>query len=138
MGEASEEPSRKSRNGRFRSTRFVRRDGTHTVHGRFDGLGVGGSCSLRGVRCGVIPVGRLVPFDDAGCGVGSRRTADRESYRWIRERDNIFGPLVVAMLGVQIVIAGLAIHDSPSTALMLFRGPDQDSPVGHPKPSLVA
>ena len=39
---------------------------------------------------------------------------------WIRRRHNISGPLVVAMLGSQIVIAGLAVHDSPSTVLMLF------------------
>jgi hypothetical protein len=39
---------------------------------------------------------------------------------WIRRRHTISGPLVVAMLGSQIVIACLAIHDSPSTALMLF------------------
>ena len=40
---------------------------------------------------------------------------------WNRRRHNTSGTLVVAMLGSQIVIAGLAIHDSPSTALMLFR-----------------
>jgi hypothetical protein len=40
---------------------------------------------------------------------------------WIRRRHTISGPLVVAMLGSQIVIAGLAIYDSPSSALMLFR-----------------
>jgi hypothetical protein len=40
---------------------------------------------------------------------------------WIRPRHNISGPAVVGMLGSQIVIACLAIHDSPSTALMLFR-----------------
>ncbi|TQR88020.1 hypothetical protein D8S82_02840 [Mycobacterium hodleri] len=42
-------------------------------------------------------------------------------YLWTRRRRNTSGPLVVAMLGAQVVIAGLAIHDSPSTALMLFR-----------------
>lgn len=42
-------------------------------------------------------------------------------YLWTRRRHNTSGRLLVAMLGAQIVIAGLAIHDSPSTALMLFR-----------------
>ena len=39
---------------------------------------------------------------------------------WTRRRDTTSGPLAVAMLGSQIVIACLAIYDSPSTALMLF------------------
>jgi hypothetical protein len=37
-----------------------------------------------------------------------------------RRRHTTSGPLVVAMLGAQIAIAGLAVYDSPSTALMLF------------------
>lgn len=41
-------------------------------------------------------------------------------YLWFWRRDATSWPIVVTMLVVQIGIAALAFHDSPSTALMLF------------------
>lgn len=43
------------------------------------------------------------------------------AYRWMRRRSTTSWSLVGAMVGVQVVIAALAVRDSPSTALMWLR-----------------
>ena len=43
------------------------------------------------------------------------------AYLWGRRRNATSWPVVVAMVASQLAIAALAIQDSPSTALMLFR-----------------
>lgn len=43
------------------------------------------------------------------------------AYRWMRRRTATSWPMVGAMVAVQVVIAALAVQDSPSTALMWLR-----------------
>jgi hypothetical protein len=43
------------------------------------------------------------------------------AYRWTWRRTDTSWPMLGAMMVVQLVIAVLAVHDSPSTALMWLR-----------------